>query len=139
VTPKMERYKAYLESLTPETLQDLSSYVTDEVYFKDPFNDVRGADHMQRVFQHMFENLKDIRFIVHQTIEQDNICMMEWRFESRLRDKKWGFDGASKIAFSDDGRVQLHIDYWDAAGSFYARLPLIGTLIRWIGKRATTP
>jgi len=135
----MERYKIYLETLTPESLHDLPRHVTDQVHFKDPFNDVRGAEHMQRVFQHMFENLEDIRFTIHQAIEQDNICMMEWRFKSRLQGQDWCFDGVSTIRFSEDGRVQSHIDYWDAADNFYVRLPLIGALIRWIRKRVTTP
>ncbi len=139
MTPRAERYKTYLETLTPETLENLSNNVSETVHFKDPFNDVRGAENMHRVFQHMFENLDDIKFRVHHTIEQGDLCMMEWRFESRLRGQKWAFDGVSSLVFSDDGRVQSHIDYWDAATHFYERLPLIGAVIRWIRRRVAKP
>jgi len=33
----------------------------------------------------------------------------------------------------------LHRDYWDAAGELYAKLPLIGAVMRWLRRRAGTP
>ena len=57
-----ERYRRYLEDLSSATLGDLETYVTADVRFKDPFNDVRGVDAMRRVFQHMFENVQDVKF-----------------------------------------------------------------------------
>ena len=44
MTPPHDRYRRYLETLTPETLKAISDYVTEDVRFKDPFNDVRGVD-----------------------------------------------------------------------------------------------
>jgi len=135
MTVSCERYAAYLESLTPETLADLSDHVTEDVRFRDPFNDVRGVDAMTRVFQHMFENVQEIRFEVDHAMMEDDLCLMQWRFEGRLGGRPWAFDGTSAVRFASDGRVVEHLDYWDAAGSFYARLPLIGRLLSWIRRR----
>lgn len=135
MTAPHQRYRAYLESLTPETLANLSDHVTEDVRFKDPFNDVRGVDAMARVFRHMFENVRDIRFEVHQAMMEDEVCLMQWRFQGRLGGRPWAFDGASAIRFAPDGRVAEHIDYWDAAGNFHERLPIIGWLLSWVRRR----
>ncbi len=121
-----ERYRQFLETLTPATLEQLSDFVTPDVRFKDPFNDVRGADAMGRVFRHMFENIADIRFTVHHAMAAGETCLLAWRFEGKLRRKPWTFDGASVLRFAPDGRVAEHIDYWDAARNFYERIPVIG-------------
>lgn len=129
------RYKRYLETLTPETLAALGQYVTDDVRFKDPFNDVRGVAAMARVFHHMFANVTDIRFKVDHALSEDNVCLMAWRFEGKVSGKAWAFDGTSVIIFAPDGRVAEHIDHWDAARDFYERLPFIGWLLRRIRGR----
>lgn len=130
-----ERYRAYLEALTPETLNRLSDYVTDDVRFKDPFNDVRGPEAMAAVFTHMFNAVGQARFAVHHMAEDGKICLMHWTFRARLRGEDWVFDGMSAIRFALDGRVAEHVDHWDAAGAFYARLPVIGWLLERIRTR----
>jgi len=130
-----ERYRLYLESLSLETLEKLSDYVTADVRFKDPFNDVRGIDGMSRVFQHMFENVQDIRFEVNEIVSDGALCLMSWRFHGQLSGKPWQFDGTSVVRFADDGRVFEHIDYWDAARDFYERLPAIGRVLAFLRRR----
>jgi hypothetical protein len=129
------RYCAFLESLTRETLASLPDYVTEDVHFRDPFNDVHGVNAMQRVFRHMFDNVQDIRFEVHHAMIEGDYCLMQWRFQGRLGSGPWAFDGTSGIRFAPDGRVDEHIDYWDAAGNFYERLPVIGWLLSWLRRR----
>ena len=40
---------------------------------------------------------------------------------------------------ADDGRITLHRDYWDAAEELYEKLPVIGTLMRWLRRRLAAP
>jgi steroid delta-isomerase len=135
MTERHERYCRYLESLTPEGLEKLSDYVTPDVRFKDPFNDVRGVASMASVFRHMFDNVPDIRFKVRHAMTEGDICLLTWRFEGTLREQVWRVEGASALCFAPDGRVAEHIDYWDAAENFYGRLPFIGWLVRQIRGR----
>ena len=139
MTDPATRYKTYLEALSPQTLKRLSDHVVPTVRFKDPFNDVTGIDPMERIFKDMFDNVENVKFTVHQVMSNGDRCLMEWRFEGRLRGKAWAFEGTSSLIFADDGRVQSHIDYWDAAGDFYQHLPLIGPVIRWLKRRVAVP
>jgi steroid delta-isomerase len=130
-----EKYRVYLESLSPDSLSDLTSYVADDIHFKDPFNDVRGLDAMARVFQHMFENVQNIRFNVQDMLAEDQLCFMAWHFEGEINGNLWALKGTSVIRFTEDGRVEEHIDHWDAGRDFYERLPFIGWLIAYLRRR----
>ena len=135
MTAPYERYRAFLETLTPETLDRLTDHVTPDVRFKDPFNDVRGADAMARVFRHMFANVADIRFTVRHSMASGDTSLMAWRFHGVLGGRPWAFDGTTVLRFTSDGRVVEHIDHWDAAREFYERFPIIGWLLAWLRRR----
>lgn len=135
MTSSHVRYLAYLESLTPVTLDRLDDHVTKDVRFHDPFNDVIGFDAMKRIFRHMFDAFGQVTFKIRHAVSDGDICLIEWRFEAQLRGRPWAFDGMSRVEFDVDGRVKAHIDYWDAAGAFYERLPVIGWLLAWLRLR----
>ena len=135
MNPAHDRYRQYLETLSPETLGGLSEYVSSDVHFKDPFNDVRGVNVMSQVFQHMFENVQDIQFEVQHMASIGEVCLMSWRFEGCLAGNPWLFEGSSVVRFAEDGRVLEHIDHWDAAKDFYERLPIIGQLLAFLRRR----
>jgi steroid delta-isomerase len=43
--------------------------------------------------------------------------------------------GATHLRFNGRGKVVYHRDYWDAAEELYAKLPLLGALMRWLRRR----
>ncbi len=135
MTEPHEPYRQYLETLSPQTLGQLAEHVTNDVHFKDPFNDVRGVAAMTAVFDHMFSAVKGVKFRVSHAMTQGDTCLMSWRFEGELATGPWTFEGTSVIRFSADGRVVEHVDHWDAARNFYERLPVIGHLLARIRRR----
>jgi len=139
MTTPQERYRHFLETLTPHSLERLHDYVAQDVRFRDPFNDVTGADAMQRLFAHMFAAVGPLHFCVSAAITEGDRCLMSWRFEAVLRGKPWAFDGMSEVRFNADGLVVSHFDYWDAASALYERLPLIGPLLAWLRRRISRP
>ena len=127
-----QRYKVFLENMTPKTLTHLPEYVSYEVHFKDPFNDVIGIESMAKVFHHMFQNVEAISFKVNDLGHIGTTTLMQWEFSGTFRNKRFSIDGASKIVFGSDGYVNAHIDYWDAAQNVYERVPLLGKLLSWL-------
>tara|TARA_R110001606_G_scaffold246213_1_gene394328 strand:- start:32 stop:451 length:420 start_codon:yes stop_codon:yes gene_type:complete len=130
-----ESYRAYLEALTPQSLEQLADYVAADVRFTDPFNDVRGADAMRRVLSHMFDTVGPVVFRVSHMASDGNTCLMRWTFSGKLRGRAWTFEGMSTIRFNADGLVSEHADYWDGASALYEKLPVIGTMLAWIRRR----
>jgi len=44
--------------------------------------------------------------------------------------------GLSRVVFNDRGLVSEHVDYWDASEQFYMKLPVIGSILRFIRNKA---
>jgi steroid delta-isomerase len=135
----LARLKAYWEGLTRESVGALDAVYAPEAYFRDPFNEVRGIGELRRIFEHMYETLDEPRFRITETISEGDRAVLVWDFEFRV--KKWKPDvtqtihGLSVVRFAADGRVAYHRDYWDAAGELYAKLPLVGPLMRYLARK----
>lgn len=54
----------FYDEFTPESVARFGEFYSADAYFKDPFNEVRGIDAIQRVFGHMFSQVTEPRFVV---------------------------------------------------------------------------
>ena len=125
----------FYETLRPDSLAALGELYAENAHFKDPFNDVTGVDAITRIFRHMFATVEAPRFVVTTRLVQGYEAMLGWDFHLRLRGQTIVIRGVTHLRLDADGRVRLHRDYWDAAEELYARLPLIGGLMRWLRRR----
>ncbi len=131
---------ARFEHLSREDLPRLGEIYTEDVLFKDPFNEVEGQAAVQAVCAHMFDALDEPRFVVRDVIVQGDQCLLTWDFLFRFRRYRYELQtvrGASHLRFAADGRIAQHRDYWDAAEELYEKLPAIGVLMRWLKRRAS--
>jgi steroid delta-isomerase len=139
--PEIERIVRLFETISPASLDQVAELYTLDARFKDPFNEVQGPEAIRRIFEHMFESLDEPRFIVRDTIVQGRQAFLTWDFVFRMK----RFDrapqtirGGSHLVLAADGRITLHRDYWDAAEELYEKLPVVGSLMRWLKRRAAT-
>ena len=136
------RVSHYFENLTPANVAQVGSLYAAQARFVDPFNDVVGLPAIEHIFAHMFEALEAPRFVVKERIVQGQQCFLTWDFQFRFKRFKQGevqtIHGGSHLIFSEAGLVTLHRDYWDAAAELYEKLPLVGTLMRWLKRRANS-
>ncbi len=129
----------FFAALRREDLPRLATLYAADARFKDPFNDVRGVAAITALFEHMFDSLDAPRFTVLQAIGGGRDVVLTWDFDFALRGRPMRIHGASHLRFDAAGRVVLHRDYWDAAEELYAKLPLIGALMRWLQRRLASP
>jgi hypothetical protein len=138
----VERVVQFFETLQPSTLVQIPSIYSDGVYFKDPFNEVRGLPAMQQIFAHMYVALAQPRFVVTERVVQGNQCFLVWDFKFRFKrfdtSTEQTVRGTSHLRFAPDGRVHYHRDYWDAAEELYEKLPVLRHIMRWLKRRANS-
>ena len=138
VAAAVERLVQLYEQLTPGHLQRLDSYYASDAHFKDPFNEVRGVTAIAGIFAHMFDTLQEPRFVVTERLVQGRQAFLAWEFHFRFRrrrpDSEQCIRGATLLSFDAQGLVCQHRDYWDAAEELYEKLPLLGSLMRWLRK-----
>lgn len=131
------RWGQFFESLSIDALADLGRYCDPKVRFKDPFNDVTGVEPLRRIFVHMFETTVGPKFTILDTAVSGQTAYIRWCFDftPRGRNVPWRIDGMSEVTFNAEGLVLSHIDHWDAGEQFYARLPIVGALIRYVQRK----
>lgn len=131
-----DRYLAAFEQLTPDSLDDLTALVADDVHFTDPFNDCRGRVAFRNVFEKMFEDVGDPVFRVDYRMTDGDKAIARWTFSFRFRGRDKVIVGLSELTFDPrSGLLTAHADHWDAARQFYEELPVLGSLLRWLRRR----
>lgn len=129
----------WFETLTPQSAREVRRYYCADAYFKDPFNELRGTEGIQRVFVHMFEQVNEPKFRVTGRWQSEEGAVLLWDFTFRMKrgsDALQTIRGATHLRFAADGRVHWHRDYWDAAEELYEKLPLLGALMRLLKRMA---
>ncbi|MDK9703373.1 MAG: nuclear transport factor 2 family protein [Sulfuritalea sp.] len=126
----------WFEHLSPQTVDHVPDFYAADAEFKDPFNEVRGTEAIARIFRHMFTQVDEPRFKIGSRFGgegDEGGVMLLWDFHFRTRGRRpqaIRVRGASHLRFDAAGKVVLHRDYWDAAEDLYAKLPLLGALMR---------
>ncbi len=130
----------WFEHLSPQTLDRLPQFYAADAEFKDPFNEVRGTDAIAHIFRHMFTQVDAPRLAVGSSFRGEDGVMLLWDFHFRSRGplapQAMSVRGATHLRFDGQGRIILHRDYWDAAEELYAKLPLVGWLMRGLQRQA---
>jgi steroid delta-isomerase len=131
----LDRLVEWYETLTPETLERITELYAQDARFKDPFNAVSGPAAIRRVFAHMFEATEAPRFRIAARLAGEREAFVSWVFSARALRRDIEIRGATHLVFDARGKVIVHRDYWDAAEELYAKLPVLGALLRRLGRR----
>ena len=135
----LERLVAWYETLTPHALERIAEFYAHDAVFKDPFNEVAGRAAIRRVFEHMFETTEAPRFRIATRLAGEREACVTWVFAFRAARRDFEIRGATHLVFDARGKVVAHRDYWDAAEELYCKLPLLGALLRLLGRRFSAP
>jgi len=129
----------FFQTLTPQTLSEMGQYYSEGATFKDPFNEVVGVAAIEAIFRAMFSQLDEPRFVVRSTLLEGVRACIVWDLEFRFRGARHPdmqrIHGASWLEFDPSGKVLRHRDYWDAAEELYEKIPVLGTLMRFLRRR----
>ena len=131
----------WFEHLSPQTIDRIPQFYAADAEFKDPFNEVRGTDAIAHIFRHMFTQVDEPRFVIGSRFSGGDGVMLLWDFHFRTRGRRSQaicIRGTSHLRFDAAGKVVLHRDYWDAAEELYAKLPVLGALMRYLQRMART-
>jgi steroid Delta-isomerase len=139
MSERLQRLVSFYETITEQTLPQLRELYAANAFFKDPFNEVNDIESIYEIFSHMFVSAHDPRFVVLSNIENGYEGFLVWEFRFRIKRYKpevtQTIRGASHLRWNTDGKVVFHRDYWDAAEELYEKLPIIGSVVRFIKRR----
>jgi hypothetical protein len=84
----------------------------------------QGFAPITRIFEHMFSQVANPRFVVTLQMAQGNDAFLTWNFLFRLKHDsvdKHCIRGATHLRVNSCGLVDFHRDYWDAAEELYEK------------------
>lgn len=135
---KLDALIQFYNEFTPASVARFPEFYSADAWFKDPFNEVRGIEAIQRIFTHMFGQVAEPHFVVTEKVVDANGAMLAWEFRFRMKLWRKGetqvIRGVSHLKFDAEGQVCYHRDYWDAAEELYEKLPLIGSIFKLFHK-----
>lgn len=134
IETQLENYKQCFENLTATNINgSLYKVFGPQIYFKDPFNEVRGLAEVQGIYKNRFLKLKDVEYRVHQMSGIDKTGYIEWRLYYQQAGKSIQINGITKILLNDDNKIIVAIDYWDPVEFIYSKNPLLNKILKLAG------
>ena len=96
IEPKFEKalqeYCLYFEKLSVRSVRLIEKLAEPSMRFKDPFNDVQGLDHVERVLAAIFEHAEKPRFKVRDTAwgaVENRVAYIRWNFTYMLKGRRF--------------------------------------------------
>ena len=118
----------WYETLREESLDTINLYYDNAVFFKDPFNEINGINHVKKIFKEMFLKLEDPRFVFLETIEQGKSAFLTWDFIFKIKGKQFSIHGSSHLKFNDENKIIYHRDYWDVGEELFLKIPFVKSI-----------
>lgn len=125
----------WYEHLSQETLEEIDNFYTEEVFFKDPFNELIGREKVKNIFQHMFTSLNEAHFVFVETLLQGNSAFITWDFIFKFKNVQYKIHGSSHLKFNELGKIFYHRDYWDVGEELLLKLPIIKSIYKVFQKK----
>ena len=118
----------WYRKLTRESLKEIDKYYATDVFFKDPFNELKGREKVKTIFEDMFEHLVNPHFDLHDIIVEGHQAFATWDFVFSFKRKVYTIRGSTHFKFDEQMRVVYHRDYWDVGEELLLKLPFIKSL-----------
>ena len=135
----LNQFKDIYQTLDKTNIDTIESIYADNILFSDPFHQVKGLPQLKKYFFELYLNVESIDFEFGESISQGDSFFIQWTMKlthPKLNNKKpFDVPGATYLKVNSNSEIIYHRDYFDAGVMLYERLPLFGSLIRWIKRK----
>ena len=122
----VKKYIYLFSNLSVDNINEFDDIISEDIMFKDPFNNIKGIDAFKNIFYHMFKNIKEPKFfIVDYSINRQRV-FLKWKMTFFAFKSLQTIEGMSELVLNDSGKVASHIDYWDSLNGIFIKIPFIG-------------
>ena len=126
----VKKYLNLFSNLTPDNINKFDDLISKDIIFVDPFNNIKGINAFKNIFYHMFENVKDPKFLILDYSINKQRVYLKWKMTFFAFKSLQTIEGMSELLLNDVGKVISHIDYWDSLNGIFIKIPFIGYLYK---------
>lgn len=135
----VDKFVEIYQQLDSTNLDLLSDIYCDNIQFIDPMHEINGIVELSRYFANLYSNVKHCQFDISDSFNSGNNAFIYWTMHyahpKLSSGKTISVDGHSKLIFKD-GKIIKHRDYFNVGELLYKHIPLLGSVIKLIDKRA---
>ncbi|MCE2573136.1 nuclear transport factor 2 family protein [Motilimonas eburnea] len=135
----INEFVALYQQLNKDNLVRLAEVYDADIEFIDALHHVQGLGQLEHYFAGLYQSLSQCHFAIEQVIEQDGQASLFWLMtycHPKLNGgKPVRVNGASHLKFNE--KIYYHRDYVDLGEMLYEHIPLLGSCIRQVKRRAT--
>jgi len=135
----LKELKKWYENLKEGSLDEMNFLYDENVFFKDPFNEIKGRDKLMKIFVHMFETLEKPQFVILDTIENSGSAFLTWDFFLRIKGREYKIHGSTHLKFNKKNRIVYHRDYFDVGEEILLNVPFIRLMYSYFRKKLALP
>lgn len=136
---KTEKFIEVYQSLNKDNLYLLNEIYDPDITFKDPLHEVSGLTELSDYFSGLYSNLTYCQFIISDTVSTDDRAFVYWTMQyahPKLNGaQQISVEGHSHLRFAGE-KIISHRDYFDVGALLYRQIPLLGSVIKYIDKKA---
>ncbi|WP_421846463.1 nuclear transport factor 2 family protein [Marinomonas sp.] len=132
----IERFKAFYLDVKHPQLDKIDDVYTEDVLFKDPVHELRGAENLHAYLSEMCVNVHSGRFEYLDQIVSENTAYIKWNMHfkhPKLGNQTITVRGISQVQFNE--RIYFHEDVYDLGQLIYEHVPLLGAVVKGLKKR----
>ncbi|HEA17943.1 hypothetical protein LCGC14_2560880 [marine sediment metagenome] len=136
---KTEKFIEVYQSLNKDNLFLLDDIYHQDIVFQDPLHQISGLTELTDYFSGLYSNLSYCKFIISDAISTDDKAFVYWTMQyahPKLNGaQQISVAGHSYLRFAGE-KIINHRDYFDVGALLYRHIPLLGSVIKYIDKRA---
>ncbi|MDN3616154.1 MAG: nuclear transport factor 2 family protein [Vibrio gallaecicus] len=137
----LQNFLVVYQELGTTDFDSLKSVYHPEIEFKDPMHRVYGLPALTHYFEQIYTKVTSCNFIIEHTFEsKSGEAAVYWRM-TFVHKQLNGQDPITVHGHShlkeQDGLVIFHQDYLDVGAMLYEHIPLLGSAVKAIKKRAS--
>ena len=126
----VKNYINLFNKLSSKNINEFDDLISKDIVFIDPFNNIKGVNAFKKIFYHMFENVKDPKFLILDYSINKQRVFLKWKMTFFAFKSLQIIEGMSELLLNDDGKISTHTDYWDSLNGIFIKIPLIGHFYR---------
>tara|TARA_B100000963_G_scaffold11624_1_gene9010 strand:- start:12 stop:437 length:426 start_codon:yes stop_codon:yes gene_type:complete len=125
-TSIVKNYINLFSNLSSKKINEFDDLISEDIIFVDPFNNTNGINEFKNIFYHMFENVKDPKFLILDYSINKQRVFLKWKMTFYAFKSQQTIEGMSELLLNNDGKVASHKDYWDSLNGLFVKIPFIG-------------
>lgn len=136
----LDNFITTYSKLGTNNLHLLKEVYHQDIEFIDPMHHLQGLDELLNYFDELYTQVSHCQFAIEEVLEAESEAAIYWSMtfcHQKLNKKQpVKIHGHSHIKSQDD-KVIFHRDYLDLGAMLYEHIPVLGSVIKSLKKRAS--